>query len=199
MGSRTRRDTVIARPDIAAAKPGFPDSAAAGFEFVGEFPRLDPIRHAVTVVAIDRAGRETVLDRKSLIPPRAMDVWRSLLDANPALADRPFHFLMMTSGVAAGGAAEVDSAYRPYLSRTAGVGTSTCIACAARASWPRTICMGSSATRSKSASLFSSSSTAASGPTRAATPRSGTSTTVSSRTSTTASGRRTTSSSRTTI
>ncbi len=112
----------IARPDIAAAKPGFPDSAAAGFEFVGDFPRLDPIRHSVNVVAIDRTGHEAILDRKSLIPPRAMDAWRNLLDAHPALADRPFHFLMMTSGVASGGAAEVDSAYRVYLSRTASVG-----------------------------------------------------------------------------
>jgi hypothetical protein len=112
----------IARPDIAAAKAGFPDSAAAGFEYAGDFPRLDPVRHAVTVVAIDRAGHESVLASKSLIPPRAMNLWRGLLDASPALAERPFHFLMMTSGVAAGGAAEIDSAYQAYLSRTAGVG-----------------------------------------------------------------------------
>ena len=112
----------IARPDVAAVKSGYPDSSAAGFEFSGDFSKLDPVRHAINVVAIDRAGRETVLARKSLIPPAAMSLWSGLLDQHPALANRPFRFLMMTSGVAAGGAAEADSAYRAYLSRTTGVG-----------------------------------------------------------------------------
>jgi hypothetical protein len=112
----------IARPDVAAIKPGYPNSSAAGFEFSGDFAKLDPVRHAINVVAIDRAGRETVLARKSLIPPQAMSLWSGLLDQRPALANRPFRFLMMTSGVTAGGAAEVDSVYRAYLSRTTGVG-----------------------------------------------------------------------------
>ena len=112
----------IARADVASVKPGYPNSAASGFEFSGDFAKLDPLRHAVAVVAIDRSGRETVLSRKSLIPPAAMSLWSGLLDQHPALANRPFRFLMMTSGVAAGGAAEADSAYRAYLSRTTGVG-----------------------------------------------------------------------------
>jgi hypothetical protein len=112
----------IARPDVAVVKSGYPDSSAAGFEFSRDFAKLDPVRHAINVVAIDRAGRETVLARKSLIPPAAMSLWSSLLDQHPALANRAFRFLMMTSGVAAGGAAEADSAYRAYLSRTTGVG-----------------------------------------------------------------------------
>ena len=112
----------VPRPDVAAVKPGFPDSAAAGFEFSGEFPQLDPVRHAITVVAINRAGDETVLANKSLTPPQAMTLWRGLLDRHPPLAARPFRFLMMTSGVAAGGAAEVEPTYRAYLSRTTGVG-----------------------------------------------------------------------------
>ena len=112
----------VPRPDVAAVKPGFPDSAAAGFEFSGEFPQLDPVRHAITVVAINRAGNESVLASKSLIPPQAMTLWRGLLDRHPRLAARPFRFLMMTSGVAAGGAAEVEPTYRAYLSRTTGVG-----------------------------------------------------------------------------
>ena len=112
----------IARPDVAAVKPGYPDSSAAGFEFSGDFAKLDPVRHAIAVVAIDRGGRETVLARKSLIPPQAMSLWSGLLDQHPALASRPFRFLMMTSGVGAGGAAEADSAYRAYLSRTTGIG-----------------------------------------------------------------------------
>ncbi len=112
----------IGRPDVAAVKPGYPDSAAAGFEFTGDFSQLDLVRHAVSVVAIDRSGRETILARKSLIPPQATSLWSDLLDQHPALAQRPFRFLMMTSGVAAGGAAEVESAYQDYLSRTTGVG-----------------------------------------------------------------------------
>jgi hypothetical protein len=112
----------IGRPDVATVKPGYPDSALAGFEFTGDFGKLELVRHAVTVVAIDRRGRETVLASKSLIPPRAMSLWSPLLDQHPALAQQPFRFLMMTSGVAAGGAAEADSAYRAYFSRTTGVG-----------------------------------------------------------------------------
>jgi hypothetical protein len=112
----------IARPDVASVKSGYPDSAASGFEFSGDFSKLDPVRHAINVVAIDRSGRETVLARKSLVPPAAMSLWSDLLDQHPALANRPFRFLMMTSGVAAGGAAEADSAYRAYVSRTTGVG-----------------------------------------------------------------------------
>ncbi|HEX3631265.1 MAG TPA: hypothetical protein VHZ01_02035, partial [Casimicrobiaceae bacterium] len=112
----------IPRPDVASVKSGYPDSAAAGFEFNGDFAKLDPVRHPVAVVAVDRSGRETVLARKSLIPPAAMSLWSGLLDKHPALANRRFRFLMMTSGVAAGGAAEADSAYRAYLSRTTGIG-----------------------------------------------------------------------------
>jgi len=113
----------IARPDVAALKRDFPNSAAAGFEFEGDFPDLDPVRHSVSVVAISLAGRETVLGTRSLIPPRAMSLWRGLLDTHPSLRASRFHFLMMTSGVAAGGASEIESAYQSYLSDTTGVGT----------------------------------------------------------------------------
>ena len=114
----------VARPDVAAARRGFPDSSAAGFEFNGDFPDLDPLRHTITVVAINRAGRETILGSRSLIPPRAMVLWKSLLDDHPALAAVPFRFLMMTSGVAVGGASEIESTYRNYVSHTMDVGTS---------------------------------------------------------------------------
>ena len=112
----------IVRLDVAAAKPGYPDSAAAGFEFSADFANLDPVRHALSVVAIGRSGRETVLARKSLIPPQAMVLWSDLLERHPALAKRPFRFLMMTSGVASGGAAETDIEYQAYVSRTMGIG-----------------------------------------------------------------------------
>jgi hypothetical protein len=113
----------IARPDVAAAKPGFPNSAAAGFEFGGDFSDLDPVRHSVSIVAINRLGRETILGTRSLIPPQAMSLWRSLLDDHPALAALRFRFLMMTSGVSAGGASEIESTYQSYYSATNAVGT----------------------------------------------------------------------------
>jgi len=112
----------IARPDVAQAKPGFPDSARAGFAFEGDFAGLSPQRHEIAVVATNRAGLSTVLARKSLIPPAAMHMWSGLLDAHPELADRQFNFLMMTSGATMGGADETDTAYAQYLSRTQRVG-----------------------------------------------------------------------------
>jgi Bacterial Ig domain len=112
----------IARPDVAQAKPGFPDSARAGFSFEGDFADLPPQRHEVAVVATNRAGLATVLARKSLLPPAAMHMWSGLLDAHPDLAQQRFNFLMMTSGASMGGADETDTAYAPYLSRTQRVG-----------------------------------------------------------------------------
>ena len=112
----------IARPDVAREKPGFPDSTHAGFTFEGDFPNLSPQRHEITVVATNRAGLSTVLARRSLIPPAAMRMWSSLLDAQPALAAKQFSFLMMTSGATMGGADETDTAYTPYLSRTQRIG-----------------------------------------------------------------------------
>ena len=112
----------IARPDVAQAKPGFPDSARAGFSFEGDFADLPPQRHEVSIVATNRAGVATVLARKSLLPPAAMHMWSGLLDAHPDLAQQRFNFLMMTSGASMGGAGETDTAYAPYLSRTQRVG-----------------------------------------------------------------------------
>ena len=100
----------IARPDVAQAKPGFPDSARAGFAFEGDFADLSPQRHELAVVATNRAGVSTVLARRSLLPPAAMHMWSALLDANPELAGRHFNFLMMTSGASMGGADETDTA-----------------------------------------------------------------------------------------
>jgi hypothetical protein len=116
----------IARADVAQVHPKYPDNARAGFAFSGDFSAelaADPrARHRVEIVAIARDGRETVLAAKTLLAPTAIARWQPLLDANPSLASRPFSFLMMTSGIAAGGAAEIETAYRPYLSRTTRVG-----------------------------------------------------------------------------
>ena len=121
----------IARPDVAQAKPGFPDSARAGFAFEGDFADLSPQRHEVAVIATNRAGVAMVLARKSLLPPAAMHMWSGILDAHPELAQQHFNFLMMTSGATMGGADETDSAYAPYLrARSASASRCRCSTCA---------------------------------------------------------------------
>ena len=111
----------VARDDVRKLKPGYPDSAAPGFEFDGDFAPLTPERHEVEIVARSRGGGEAVLARRSLIPPGAMRIWSGFLDDDPRLAKPPFRFLMMTSGVP-GGATDVDKAYTSYLSRTQQIG-----------------------------------------------------------------------------
>ena len=204
----------IARPDVAASKRDFPNSAAAGFEFDGDFPDLDPVRHSVSVVAISRAGRETVLGtRSSDSSARDESVAGSARHPSVAGASR-FHFLMMTSGVAAGGASESRVRVSKLLVGYHGVGTAVPILYlrttkGASADWEfdpdfdltrkckeRPVAEdnlhGVIDTQSTSACRSNSFSTAASGPMRAAIRRSGTSTTTWNRTSTIANGRRTT-------
>ena len=112
------------RPDVATQRPGYPNGANSGFEYDREFTELRAMRHEIAVVAIANDGREATLARKSLVPLAAMRRASELLDAHPALAARPFTFLMMTSGAASGGAIQIDSRYRAYLSRTQRVGMS---------------------------------------------------------------------------
>jgi len=112
----------LKREDVSKLKPGYPDSAAPGFEFDGDFGSITPERHALEIVARNRAGAETVLAHKSLIPTDALRVWSDLLAERPALANPPFRFLMMTSGVTQGGATDANTAYRSYLSRTQQIG-----------------------------------------------------------------------------
>jgi hypothetical protein len=92
----------LPREDVAKEKPGFPDNPNGGFTFEGDFADLPPMRHDVVVVAVAKNGRESVIARRSLIPPAAMTQWKALLDERPALASRTFYFLMMTSGVTPG-------------------------------------------------------------------------------------------------
>jgi hypothetical protein len=112
----------IARPDVAAVRPGFPDSSASGFAFDGEFAELAPERHDFTVVAIARNGRETVLGRKGLVPPSALGQWQTLYEARHEQRVAPFFIIPALSGIGLGGAAELDTAYTEYLSPTFKVG-----------------------------------------------------------------------------
>ncbi len=116
----------IARPDVAAANPGYPDSARAGFTFSGDFSTElaggTADWQALAIVVVARDGRETVLATRRVLSSAAMARWRALLDARPRLAARDMRFLMMSSGVAAGGAEGIAATYGPYLSRTMRVG-----------------------------------------------------------------------------
>lgn len=114
----------LPREDVAKEKPGFPDNPNGGFTFEGDFADLPPMRHDVVVVAVAKNGRESVIARRSLIPPAAMTQWKALLDERPALASRTFYFLMMTSGVTLGGADEIREQYVDYESRTQRIGMS---------------------------------------------------------------------------
>jgi hypothetical protein len=112
----------IARPDVAQVKPGYADSAASGFVFDGDFAPLTPQRHELTVVAINRAGTETVLARKGLVPPAALEQWRPLYLQRHAERAPPFYIIPALSAIGLGGAAELDTAYTEYLSPTFKVG-----------------------------------------------------------------------------
>lgn len=121
-GQAHRAHYGIARPDVARVKPGYPDSSSAGFEFAADLSSASLARHRLEVVAINRAGKQSTLATKSLIPPAARTLWSDVLDPNAGRSIRPFTFLMMLSGISLGGAVEADTIYRPYLSRTQRIG-----------------------------------------------------------------------------
>ncbi|HET9045435.1 MAG TPA: hypothetical protein VFO33_00650, partial [Casimicrobiaceae bacterium] len=91
------------------------------FEFTGDLtshpapPGTD--RRVLSVVAIAKDGRETVLGKRSVIDPAALARWRDL-----AVPGAPFHLLPALSGVSLGGALELDTEYTSYLSTTMRVG-----------------------------------------------------------------------------
>ena len=126
VGGRAQPATFgIARHDVAAVKPGYPDNPLSGFEAevdvralvgdaAGERVRLD-------VVAINRQGVETLLARKSVVPPVVQSVWRAL-DPGTFGAAEHFHVLPGVSGIALDGAKELDTVYRAYASPTFAVG-----------------------------------------------------------------------------
>ncbi|HEY1327795.1 MAG TPA: hypothetical protein VGI14_12715 [Casimicrobiaceae bacterium] len=109
------------RADVANLKPGFPNNANAGFELTADLtahpaaPGVDRRELSVVVIATD--GRERVIAKRSVIEPAALARW-DFLHAGGA----PFHLLPALSGIGLGGAAELDTAYTPYLSRTIAAG-----------------------------------------------------------------------------
>ncbi len=112
----------IFRPDVAQAKPEYPDASESGFAFEGDFAPLSPGRHELAIVAVNRAGAETVIAKRGLIPPAALTQWQQLYAEHHAQRPAPFYVVPGLSGIALGGALELDTAYTPYLSPTFAVG-----------------------------------------------------------------------------
>ena len=75
-------------------------------------------RRPLAIVAIAHDGSETLLGTRSLIEPAAFERWRAFAAADAT----PFHLLPALSGIALGGAAELDTLYAPYVSPTIRVG-----------------------------------------------------------------------------
>ena len=114
----------LPRPDVSAAKSGYPDSAAPGFRFSGDVGAAMRAyeRQLAEIVAVNREGGEAVLARKHLVPPTSTSEWRSLYASQRASPDDRFYVMPGLSAVKLGGAREIDTAYNGYLSPTVRVG-----------------------------------------------------------------------------
>jgi hypothetical protein len=126
VGDRSQPATYgVSRNDVAAVKPGYADNPRSGFEVEVDVRSLvgsgAAARVRLDVVAINRRGAETLLARKSVVPPAAQSVWRSLDPGTTRTAER-FHVLPGVSGIALDGAKELDTVYRAYASPTFAVG-----------------------------------------------------------------------------
>lgn len=108
----------LPRPDVAAVKAQYPRAESSGFALQRTL-EARPIRVPFDVVATNVDGVSAVLGRRSLIPPEALRLWAAW---SPRAGSAAFHFLMATSGVTKGGAAEVDTLYRGYASATQRIG-----------------------------------------------------------------------------
>src|SRR5512140_3939207 len=85
----------LARPDVAQARPGYPDSARAGFEFAANLtslpapPGVD--RRPLQVVAIARDGRERVLATRDIIEAAALSRFTDM--SGRSYSGQPFYVL----------------------------------------------------------------------------------------------------------
>jgi hypothetical protein len=112
----------LPRADVAAMHPGYPDGAHGGFAFDADLsawpapPNVD--RRALRIVAVDRAGHETLLGTRALVEPRAHARWRFVERGHA----KPFHLLPALSGITSGGAFGLESHYAAYASDTTRIG-----------------------------------------------------------------------------
>jgi len=108
----------IERADVGKAKPAMADNARGGYEWSGDLAALPAAtgtdRRTMSIVAVAKDGRETVLGTRSVIDPAALTRWSAFTPKNPT----PFYLLPALSGLDLGGAVELDAMYTPYLSPT---------------------------------------------------------------------------------
>lgn len=116
----------IARADIAAVRPGYPDSARAGWEFQGDFgalvARAGGGRLPVEVVAINGEGAATTIGRRTLVPSADESPWKALWERRANRDAKPFYIVPGLSGVGLGGAEELAGAYGAFVSPTFNAG-----------------------------------------------------------------------------
>ncbi len=110
------------RPDVLRAHPGYPDSDKAGFDGIVDTVKLTPRWHTMEVVVTDKKGESAVISRRTQPAGQDMKTWTDLLDVRGVKREDIFYFPMATSNVAAGGAKEIDTIFRPYESKTVKVG-----------------------------------------------------------------------------
>ena len=201
----------IPRHDVAKANPAIADNANGGYEFTGDFATYrmpaGADRRVLSVVAVARDGRESVLGTRSLIEPSATDALVRVQGEGRNAVLSPARAVRCRSGRRSGARHGVravplaDGARRlsradPLLAHDQGrrgglrrsIPTGMRRASAASGASATIPSMACSPTRGPSGCRCWSRSTAASGPTRSATFRRGTSTTSSSRTRATANG-----------
>ncbi|MGH8802806.1 MAG: hypothetical protein ACREX6_11005, partial [Casimicrobiaceae bacterium] len=126
-GARLRARYGLARDDVAAIHPGFPDGERCGFEFDADLApclgRFALPRQRIEVVALARDGRATLLAAKSLIDPSSVVDWHDAAAATRRTSiGRPFFLLPALSGVPGGGIGPLEHRYRPYESQSIRVG-----------------------------------------------------------------------------
>lgn len=112
----------VPRQDVAQAYPGYPDSGKAGFQGTIDSSKWITDLRTLEVVVTNHKGEITVLSRRTLPPANAKNVWDDLLKTRGVKGNDVFYFIMATSNIAGGGAAEVDTIFRPYESDTVKVG-----------------------------------------------------------------------------
>jgi hypothetical protein len=112
----------LLRTDVAEVHPGREAAERSGFDVVvdvsGSPAPAGVDRRVLTIVAIDRCGRERVLGTRSLIEPAAHARWQFVGASDP----QAFHVLPALSGIGRGGAHGLDTWYAGYASATIPIG-----------------------------------------------------------------------------
>lgn len=121
-GLRIPLTIAVPRPDVTQAYPGYPDSAKAGFQGSIDSSKWPLGLQTLELIVTDKQGGTTSLTRRTRPAPNAKETWSDLLTARGLKRDDVFYFIMATSNLSNGGAAEIDSTFRPYESDTVKVG-----------------------------------------------------------------------------